>query len=167
MTQEQLTGGDEADLELIMSTAEALRGWEKATGRQARGKPLRETIWFYWQQPRLAKDSVRGKYPRSVPWSPAAREAHGAGEAGLVIEHTQPMKVLVRSLLDDPPSDLAALRDRLDAGLSCVVITEHESAELARAGVASTVLGDDDDPFARYRLAGLEPESFKPLAADV
>ena len=166
MTEERLTGRDEADLQLITSTVEALRRWEKATGRRARGKPLRETIWFYWQQPRLAKDSVRGKYPRSVPWSTAAREAHRTGDGGLVIEHTQPMKVLVRSLLDDPPVDLVALRNRLDSGLSCVVITERESTALARAGVASSAVDDDDDPYARYRLAGLEPESFRPLADD-
>ena len=165
MTQD-LSDRDSADLELVLAVAAALCKWEKSTGQRARGKPLREAVWFYWQQPRLPKDSVRGKYPRSVPWSPAAREAHHAGEAGLVIEHTRPMNVLVRSLLDDPPSDLTTLRKRLEDGLSCVVVTEQESTALARAGVASSVVDDDDDPFARYRLVGLEPESFKPLDDD-
>ena len=164
MRAEPLTERDTADLRLVLDVVEALRAWERATAAKARLKPLREAVWFYWQQPRLEKGSVRGKYPRSVPWSPTARQAHARGEGGLVIEHTEPMKVLLRELIDNPVADLPALADRLDLGLSCVVITHEESIELARSGVASSVVDDDDDPYARYRVAGLDPGTFAPIA---
>lgn len=154
---------DEADLRLILAVIDALREWEQAAGREARLKPLREAVWFYWQQPRLAGRSVRAKYPRDVPWSRAARGAQEDGQVGLVIEHTKPMKVLLRELLDRPPADLSQLRGRLDEGLSCVVITEDENAQLAKAGMASGPADEDGDPFDRYYAAELEVDGFRPL----
>ena len=164
MTDAPLSGQDIADLNVVMAGIEALRKWQDATEKRARQKPLRELIWFYWQQPRLVQDAIRSKYPRSVDWSLAAREASAAGSAKLVIDHIRPMKLLIASLLEDPPTDLMTLRDRLDAGLACVVITAEESMKLTRAKVGHAVVTDDSDKYARHRKAGLDVSSFGPLA---
>ena len=93
-----------ADVTLILAVVNATRTWEEQAGRTAPVKPLRELLWTVWEQPRLPRPVYRGKYPLSVPWTPAARAAYGDPTARLSIEHVTPAAVLVRRLLAAPPS---------------------------------------------------------------
>jgi hypothetical protein len=161
---------DLADAQLVVDVAGALRAWEHATGRIASLKPLREAIWFYWERPRLPKPLVRGKYPESAPWSRAARELHlhGDSRGELVIEHTAPMKLLTRELIDDPELTGDRCRAALATGGRWVVITREENKRLATAGVADQMPTgssvDPDDPWTRHRHAGLDVDAFASLA---
>jgi hypothetical protein len=57
---------DRADAQLVAEVAAALRGWQQRGGGAAATKVLRETGWFYWQNPRLPRPLVAGKYPHSA-----------------------------------------------------------------------------------------------------
>ena len=82
---------DHADAALIVDVAAAWRRWRGRTNKGPATKILRETVWFYWQNPRLERPRVAGKYPRGVPWSEAAASLVVSGVARndrLVIEHS-------------------------------------------------------------------------------
>jgi hypothetical protein len=97
------------DRDLIDATcvAEVLRAaqrWEAATGKTSPGKPLRETVWFFLAATPAPASAVRSKYPKRAPWTKAAREAYAADtRCFLIIEHVEPIKVLVRRLLGGSP----------------------------------------------------------------
>jgi hypothetical protein len=153
-----------ADAAVIAAVANALRDWSAATGKAPVMKPLREAVWFYWESPRLPRPLIRSKYPRNVPWSALAREAHikdGRG-AALEIEHTLPMRMLQQQMLDAPTLDAAAVQEILAAGGQWVVLTQEEARALANAGVASDV-ASGDDPWSRYHAAGLDTLGFAPF----
>ena len=147
---------DTADAQLVAEVATALREWQKHSGRAAPTKVLRETVWFFWQNPRLARPRVAGKYPRAARWSAEAASAVGSGTSAgpgqLVVEHIQPMHRLLRRLIDEPlePDQIAAL---LREGLEVVVVTKQQA----------DALGDDGSPHDRYRRAGLELGGFRTL----
>ena len=69
-----------ADAGLILEVVRATAAWQLERDVPAVVKPIRELIWFVWEQPRLVELSrkyevplIRSKYPSWVPWSPAAR----------------------------------------------------------------------------------------------
>lgn len=160
---------DQADAALVAATAQAMREWQATTGLRPSIKPLREMIWFYWQAPRLPKPRVRGKYPKSFPWSAAARAAYrGDPRCPLVIEHAQPIALLVQELLDGPPLVVEAVRRLLEARLQCVVLTPEEDDQIDAAGVGQGMPEgwQSGDLWARYRAAGLDLEGFAPLEED-
>ncbi len=67
---------DEADLLLILRVLRAFQHHETATGLPLRSvKPLRETLFFRWDGPRLPPG---GKYSPLIPHSPAARDQYAA-----------------------------------------------------------------------------------------
>jgi hypothetical protein len=159
-----------ADAALIADVARALRDWERSTGAAATLKPLREAVWFYWERWRLPTPRVRGKYPVSVPWSAAARAAHEADpeHAALEIEHSEPMAMMLRRMLDDPDLEGEDARRILSAPDRFAVVTAQESKALAAAGLAQRmpdawVSADGLD--ARYQAAGLDTSGFAPLRA--
>src|SRR4051812_29360366 len=105
---------DRIDATLIASMLSATAAWEAATGRRMPRKPLREAVWFVWQQPRLPQPLVRSKYPMTVPWTAAARAAYlDNPNCDLVIEHVEPIHVLLDRLLtvaNDPDAVAGELR---------------------------------------------------------
>lgn len=156
---------DLADLRCFAALLEAHRQWESETGQRANIKALREWLWFYWQAPRRPQPLVRNKYPALIPWSMAARQViSGSIPGGLVIEHREPIKLVIRELLDQSPVDLGQLREVLDTRLTCCVITKEEDRAVTKAGYGTAkVPGAGDDPWARYRAAGIDPDTFAPL----
>lgn len=148
-----------ADAELILTTVRASAEWEQATGRAVRVKPLRELIWFTWEQPRLPRPLYLSKYPLTAPWTPAAFDRYERRSRGLVIEHVTPASVLVRRLLKEPPATADDLMRALD-GIIYVVITDDDNRLLKAAGVDSSLAPGSDDPWERYRSAGLKRSTF-------
>lgn len=147
---------DAADAQLVADIADALRTWQARTGRPAATKVLREAVWFYWQNPRLPRPLINGKYPRAAMWSHDAAEMvlAGAAEARgqLVIEHIEPMSRLLRSLINTP-EDAGRVAELLGDGLRVVVVTRAES----------DALPDSGDPDERYASAGLTLSDFRSL----
>lgn len=129
---------------------------------------VRQAVWSFWEKPRLPRPLVASKYPKSFPWSPAARavlEAHPkapAGGRGLVLEHVRPLNILIDTMIVSSLSwDERKLIDYLDRFLAAAVITKAEDALLTTAGVGKSPLDQHDpDPWARYRTAGLDPDTF-------
>lgn len=148
-----------ADAELILTMVRASAEWEQATGRAARVKPLRELMWFTWEQPRLPKPLYLSKYPLTAPWTPAAFARYEQRARGLVIEHVTPASVLVRRLLEEPPAAAEDLM-RLLEQITYVVITDDDNRLLKAAGVDSSLAPGSDDPWDRYRVAGLKRSMF-------
>lgn len=150
------TDRDLTDARLVADVAAALRAWQEASGRPAATKTLRETVWFYWQNPRMPRPRVSGKYPRSARWSREAAEVvldgDGTVQGRLVIEHIEPMHRLLRRLIDEPlePTEVASV---LSAGLDVVLVTKEQSKLLPDAGSAEE----------RYRAAGLDLNDFRSL----
>jgi hypothetical protein len=54
---------DARDARLVADVAVAVRAWETASGRPAATKVLREAVWFFWQNPRLARPRVVDALP--------------------------------------------------------------------------------------------------------
>ncbi len=136
--------------------------WQETSGRPPTIKPIRELMWFVWEQPRLPRPVHRGKYPLSVPWTPAARRAYEEPGAPVSIEHVIPAAVLVRRLLQDPPGTTEALMDFLDE-IEYVVIAPEDNRLLNAAGVGSKFAPSSKDPWDCYRAAGLDPSTFVPV----
>jgi hypothetical protein len=121
---------DQVDAELIRAVATSLRSWGEATGRDAPLKILREAVWFFWQEPRLARPRVPPKYPHAVPWSrEAAAIALSADprKGRLVIEHIEPLNRTLRWLVETNPS-AATLARELPKRLDCVVVSRAVEA---------------------------------------
>lgn len=124
-------------------------------------KPLREVIWFAWQQPRLG-ECVRVKYPVHAPWTAAARKAYMADpRCELIIEHVEPLSSLIARLLESPvePAEVA---EQLSRSLRFCVVTKAEDAMLRAAGVGRSGF-EESDMWGRYRLAGIDVGTIGPL----
>ncbi len=159
---------DRADAEGLLHI---LRGCEKIRKRRYAGTThvARQALWSFWELPRLPKPSIGAKYPLSYPWSPAARAAHEANpkaaKGGLVLEHLRPRNILIGELIQiSKDLDADQLIGLLSDYLAAAVITKAEDDQLTHAGVGKAPLDKNDpDPWARYRTARLEPDTFKPL----
>lgn len=161
---------DQADAAFIAAVARALREWEMVTGAKVAQKPLREAVWFYWERHRL-HPALRSHYPRKGLWSPAARAAVQAGldRNNLVIDHSEPIGLLMKEMVENELGTENMLKLLRERASRWVVLTKHENKKLAGAGVAQKMPPDwhaGDDPMARYRAAGFDPESFAPLDAE-
>lgn len=146
---------DDVDAQLVLDVAASLRSWRDRTGKEPATKVLRETVWFFWQHPRLDRPLVASKYPRGALWSEEAARAAGLGLTGkgeLVIEHLEPMNRALRWLIDDAPTTQEVI-DGLPGRLMCAVVTKDQSAGLSNTGSAEE----------RYRASGLDLATFKPL----
>lgn len=131
----------------------------------------RQALWSFWELPRLPKPLLQNKYPLSYPWSTAARASYKEyrkapkGGRGLVLEHVRPRNILIDNMVERSEqltaNDLIGYLNHFLAG---AVITKEEDLLLTNAGVAyAPIDANDPDPWARYRTAGLDPESFKPV----
>ncbi|MEH0971574.1 hypothetical protein V6U77_10610 [Micromonospora sp. CPCC 205546] len=158
---------DAADLRCMSAMLDAHRRWEAETNSRASVKALREWLWFYWQAPRRPQPLVRSKYPAPLPWSEAARRAIIADpKCRLVIEHREPVHLVIRDLLDHPSADIGQLRDVLDNRLACCVITKAEDDAINAAGFGMRLVpGAEHDPWARYKAAGIDPDGFAPFSS--
>jgi hypothetical protein len=161
---------DAADATLIWEIAQACARWEAATRKPCSIRPLREAICFQWHDPRLPRPRVRSKYPHALPWTAAARAAYAANpKCSLVIEHAQPLNLLIRRLLAGEIASAAELENvLLQDGLDCVIVTPAEDVLLRGAGVGSTMPAwwkHGDDRWTRYRAAGIDPDGFGPLTS--
>lgn len=164
--------GVEADRADAQAIVDVVNAW----GQRPR-RVIRSAITYGWEAPRYPRPLVlRGeKLPAPWPWSPDARAAADAAEADgrptrprdLVHEHVTPIGGVVEAVIADPAlRDADALAEFLGAQLTYAVITKAEDARLTFAGVAS-VGNDNDDPWARYRAAGLDVENFSQLRPPV
>ncbi|TQO24271.1 hypothetical protein FB385_3151 [Paramicrobacterium agarici] len=131
---------------------------------------LKEALWFSWEQPRLPRPLVDGKYPRSYPWSSEARESLARNPkrqdrpGQLIIEHIIPKRELLTVLLEEaeslvPERTFALLSDANRA----VVISKAEDRLITEAGFGHSS-PDQADPWARYRAAGIDVEGFAALS---
>lgn len=153
------------DAEYILEVLHATRRWEEGAERNTVVKPLRELLWAVWEAPRLPKDRVRGKYPKSFLWSDLAREAVDADPAcRLVLDHLTPASVVVRRLLDRTPATAAGLVRILRRDLDYGVITPAENRALRNAGVGARLAPGEKDPWGRYRHAGMQPDRWRSYA---
>lgn len=102
------------------------------------------------------------------PWSVAALAAYAVnpkvpnGGRGLILEHLRPRNILIGLMIKGSEQlivgDLIGYLSRFLAG---AVITKDEDILLTIAGVGNAPLDiDDPDPWARYRTAGMDPETF-------
>ncbi|MGV0719042.1 hypothetical protein ABQE93_26945 [Mycolicibacterium sp. XJ662] len=161
-------GEDDNDAEGLLAI---LRGCRTIRDRRYAGTThvARQALWSFWELPRLPKPTKAGKYPLGYPWSPDARAALEAnpktlkGGLGLVLEHVQPRNILIQNLIQRSEElDAGELIRYLDCNLAAAVITKAEDDRLTSAGVGKGPLDENDpDPWARYRTAGLNPETFK------
>jgi hypothetical protein len=155
---------DLADAGVVAAVARALRDWDRKDTTEGRPplRPLRETFWFLWEEPRLPPERARGKYPLSYRWSPDAARARRAGEdkGRLVIEHSPPLAKLLNELVDDPHLSDEQTLEKLRSVGEPVVMTREEHQRLAAAGRASS--GDA----SRYQEAGIDIDAFAPLVED-
>jgi hypothetical protein len=153
---------DDIDASFVGRVFAAAREWEQITGRPAPRKPLRELVWFVWQQPRLPRPLVRGKYPKAVPWTSAARDAYSLDKrCRLVIEHVEPINVLLERLLS-LSLDSKTVASELQNAMQMCVMTPEEDKRLSAAGLAYAA-HLSDEPWARYRAAGIDVEGLRPL----
>lgn len=131
----------------------------------------RQALWNFWELPRLPRPLLQNKYPLAYPWSTSARVSYKEnqrapkGGRGLVLEHVRPRNILIDSMIERSDQLTAGeLIGYLNRFLAGAVITREEDLLLTNAGVAyAPVDADDPDPWARYRTAGLAPESFSPV----
>jgi len=150
---------DEADLRLILTVLRAFQNCETATGDTSAAKPLRETLFFRWEAPRLPPG---GKYSPLIPHSPAARDQYAThASKGLVYEHVVPISGVIRELLRNMPTDEQALRQVLEATADRVIITKAEDSRVTAAGYRDTA-PDPADPWSRYHVLGLQRSDFAP-----
>jgi len=160
---------DEDDAADLLRVIRALDEVRDVLGPALYGRVLKEVLWFRWEQPRLPRPLVDGKYPHAYPWSADARRAwqespHREGRRGaLVIEHVEPKRELLSRIIQASDAlDVATLLTLLRGAHSAVVITKREDDLVTRAGFAHTS-PDPSDVWARYRAAGLDVEGFAPL----
>ena len=153
------------------------RACERMRDRRLAGSThvVSRALWNFWEMPRMGP-RVGTRYPMRWPWSPDARAryevtggAKPSGGWGLVHEHVRPRGLLVAELIERARQlTVDALIDHLNAVMAGAVITKDEDAALLAAGVArKPLIAEDPDIWARYRAAGLDPETFAPLVADV
>jgi hypothetical protein len=148
---------------LLAVTVELSRMRNRPAGR---ARVLREALWFLWEQPRLPRPLVRSKYPKSYPWSPAARALVRSGvPGGLVLEHVEPRSLLVADLLRDaegwtPESFAAVLHRRTGAA----VLTVADGRRLTAAGFSRSMPDGGHGVWARYVAAGIDLTAFAPLS---
>jgi hypothetical protein len=163
--------GDSADLLSILRT---VRAHQDRSGENAY-KVAREALWFMWEQRRLPRPLIRGKYPAAYPWSPGARallDEHKAAArplssfSGVVIEHLVPATLMVQEALTLAPElDVDGMVELLNQHGAAAIVTNDDDKALTSAGLRSTMPdGWDGDPWARPRAAGLDPAAFAPLA---
>jgi hypothetical protein len=148
-------------LHLILTVLRAFQQHEMTTGAPSAVKPLRETLFFRWEGPRLPP---AGKYSPLILHSPAARAHRGThASKGLVYEHVVPVPGVIRELPRNMPTDKQALKQVLQATADRVVITRAEDDRLTAAGYRDTA-PDPADSWSRYRASGLQRSDFAPLA---
>jgi hypothetical protein len=127
----------------------------------------RQALWSFWEHPRLPRPLISNKYPRPYPWSPAARDIYltTSRASGLVLEHVRPVNILVDAMIFSAGSwAVVDLIEYLETYMAGAVITRSEDEALRDAGVGLGPLDQSDpDVWARYRTAGLVPESFASL----
>lgn len=165
------TPGAIRDARLILEVLQATSRWSGDAERPAVSKPIRELIWFVWEQPRLRRYAeanglrlIASKYPSWVPWSSGARAVLKGRRSGhLVLEHLTPTRVIVQDLLARPPETPAALIKVLNQRLAHTVLSSDENRLITAAGYASKLVEGDPDPLARYRAAKLRLNHFKPI----
>lgn len=156
---------DEAHVEAIRKLVMLMDDFTSETGLAALADyPLREAIYFWWRRREFKRTGAlyASKYPTTVPWSPMAAAKAKASKrcGGLIIEHVIPNNV-TRQLLRDAVDDPVAFREVLDSELFYVV-TKEEDDQINDAGYMSSI-PDSGDPLDRYRLAGLDPSTYRPL----
>jgi hypothetical protein len=158
---------DAADAGVVWAVANGIGEWRAATGSAASNlKPLREVIWFYWHNPRLPRPRVAGKYPHASLWTPAAVAVAGQS-AALRIEHVEPLNIVMGLLIAERTAGPDRTRELLQDGLECIVISADEDQRIDAAGLRDRMpMGwrSGDDRWARYRAAGIDPDTFAPFA---
>lgn len=116
----------------------------------------------YWFTPRRP-----GEWrPCNVLWSESARALPNIAGAPLRSEHVYPLNLLSRDLLATEPTIEAFARIVADR-LVLAVITAEEDGRLAAAKLSRLMPAgwDRNDPFDRYRAAGLDVDAFAPRQA--
>lgn len=159
---------DAAGLLLILQGCHEMRARRNAGTTHV----ARQALTSFWELPRLPKPLVQSKYPKRYPWSPEAAARYEAnpvrqvGGWGLVLEHLIPAHLLIADLIQEAPKLTARkLINQLEKRLVGTIITKVEDDLLTAAGVGRTMPVDADpgDLWARYRVAGLEPQRFAPI----
>jgi hypothetical protein len=159
----------QARLAVVRDQIELIRRYQRTTSGNDAEWMLKEVIYHVWQKPQIPKPRL-SKYSLWFPWSPAAYARLDGWSPGmrpqpqvdgLVLEHVIPRGLIAKELLAEEPPDLPAF---LDEHFRAAVVTKADNAQLNAAGMrirmpASWALGQD--PWVRYREAGLDPREFK------
>ena len=160
---------DLRDATVVKQAVDALRGYRSAGGQVKSLKPLRELVGFYWEHPRLTQPRVRSKYPTSSLWSADARASYRADpkKCRLVMEHSQPVGLVLRNLVEGTTTTANEIAEILRSSLGVfVVVSRAEDQSINAAGFRQRMpqgWKPGDDPMARYRAAGLDVAGFRPL----
>jgi hypothetical protein len=166
---------DRADAADLLGVLKIVRAHQDRSGANAY-KVAREALWFMWEQRRLPRPLIRGKYPTSYPWSADARaslERHRADGrpdgsfGGVVIEHLIPATLMVQEALALAAElDVDGMIELLSQHGAAAVVTVEDDRRLTSAGLRSTMpAGWDGDVWARPRAAELDPAGFAPISA--
>jgi len=164
---------DAYDAARILSLTRALYAEGEWLGSGVLGRQMRELLWFKWEQPRLPRPLIDGKYPCAYPWSAQAREVYfqSPEKAGrtrqLVIEHVLPKRELFQRLAAEISTlTPTGMQQLLHESCLAAVITKEEDRVLDNAGM-NHVRPDENDVWSRYRSAGLDLSTFAPLELPV
>ncbi|TRW46375.1 hypothetical protein [Georgenia yuyongxinii] len=168
--------GRETDLADAATLLTVLLAVREASARDRTGvrAVLRPALWAVWEQPRLPRPLVSGRYPTPYPWSPRARSVYrarsGRGPWGkaLVLEHLVPIRLVLDDLLTAADTLApASLVTMLEECLCGAVVSRHEDEVLTQRGLRHhmAIVGRPTDPWARYRWTGIGPDGFRPLTA--
>lgn len=161
---------DEHDAGAILLVAKALSSMSPGVFESSLIRVLREAIYFTWEQPRLPKPLVQGKYPRAFPWSADAREileqhqARPTGGYGLVFEHVIPKHILCSTLLSESQRlTCSELVRSLHDGIAVAIVSKREDQQLPK-GLDRTLAEYLADPWLRYRGSGVDLSRVAPLS---
>ncbi len=128
---------DLVDAKVILALVSGMREWETVKGEKAPRKPLREALWYYWQEPRMPVPRVRGKHPFDYPWTSRARRRYVVDPScRLVIDHAEPISLVIEDLLTI--SNLRAMRRRRNVSWQALPVGGDDSrgGQIAYYGLA-------------------------------
>lgn len=110
---------------------------------------------------------IDGKYDGCKHWTKAAWSICGQRRE-LRHEHVVPKKVMINHLLEGKTWNAAGIKNYFEAFCIGVVVTREEDLKLNKMGLRSKMPSnwDGQDPWARYRAAGLIDQIVQPAVAE-
>ena len=115
-------------------------------------KALREPVYFLWTR------RIGGRKEKLARYRSKRSVGLRYGNGQLILDHAVPFKYLQSELLQLAEVTPETVRTVLLKHEICVLITKPENERLSASGLQSKMPSDwdDDDPLARYKVAGIK-----------